>query len=152
MANGPIKADFSGQPGDRAARAVAQICTGIGIYAFWLLFFTVGASHSKPPPCFFEFEHSFPLPDSILAAGLIASGIALLRGLAWGPAISLVCAGGLLFLGVIDLAFTAKSGGFSGPLPEAIQSAAISIWCIALGLWIMSRDCPRPMQQISQTE
>ncbi len=122
-----------------AARALAivQIVTGIGIFAFWLLFFTIGLAPAKPPPCFFEFENSFPIPDAILATGLIASGVAMNRGLAWGSPISLACSGGLLFLGLIDLSFTAQSGGFRGPISDALQSAFISLWVIVLGIWII---------------
>jgi hypothetical protein len=90
----------------------------------------------NPPPCFFAFEHAFPLPDSILAAGLLASGFNILRGGTWGYAVSLVAAGGLLFLGVIDFSFTAQNGGFRGPLLETLQSALISLWCIVLGIWL----------------
>lgn len=117
--------------------AIAQIATGIGIFVFWLLFFTVGLAPAKPPPCFFAFEHSFPLPDSVLAIGLIAGGLNVLGARTWGPAVSLASAGGLLFLGLIDFSFTAQNGGFSGPIADAAMSGAISLWVVVLGIWIV---------------
>jgi hypothetical protein len=118
------------------ALAYAEIATGVGIVVFWLLFFTVGMAPAKPPACYFAFEHAFPPPDLILASALIAAGSGALRGRAWAAPLSLACAGGLLFLGIIDLSFTAQNGGFSGPIGETIESVAISLWCIVMGLRI----------------
>lgn len=111
--------------------------TAAGIVAFWGLFFTVGLAPANPPACFFAFEHAFPPPDLILAAALIASGFDVLRGGSWGSSVALACAGGLLFLGVIDISFTAQSGGLRGPALEVAMSLAISLWCIGAGLWLL---------------
>ncbi len=125
----------AGEPRLKAA-AILQIATGLGIAAFWLLFFTVGIVPANPPACYFAFEHSFPPPDLILATALITSALTVLRGGTWGSSLALVCAGGLLFLGVIDLTFTAQNGGFSGAVLEVAMSLAISLWCIGFGLWL----------------
>lgn len=116
--------------------ALLQIATGLGIAAFWLLFFTVGLAPANPPACYFAFEHAFPPPDLMLAAALAVSAAGVLRGGAWGSTLALVCAGGLLFLGVIDLTFTAQSGGLRGPFLEVASSLAISLWCIGFGIWL----------------
>ena len=126
------------QASQQRALSITQIATGIAILVFWLLFFTVGMAPAKPPPCYFAFEHAFPLPDTILAVGLIASGVNVLKGGIWGHGGSLACAGGLLFLGVLDLSFTAQNGGFSGPIIEAMQSGIITLWCVGVGLWIVA--------------
>lgn len=126
----------SSESGRARTTAILQIATGIGIVAFWVLFFTVGLAPADPPPCYFPFEHSFPPPDLMLATGLLASGWNLLNSDSWGRTVSLVCAGGLLFLGIIDLSFTAQSGGLRGPLHELLGNLAISVWCIGLGIWM----------------
>jgi hypothetical protein len=120
------------------ALAIAQIATGIGIVIFWLLFFTVGMAPARPPSCYFAYEHSFPPPDTILAIALVASGINSLNDGTWGRGLSLACAGGLLFLGLIDFSFTAQNGGFDGPIAEVLQASIISLWCVGLGLWIIA--------------
>ncbi len=117
---------------------IAQILTGLGILIFWLAFFTIGIAPENPPACYFAFEHAFPAPDAILAIALISSGINIVRHGRWGHSVSLACAGGLLFLGVIDASFTAQNGGFSGPIDEALMSGVISLWCIGVGLWIIA--------------
>lgn len=117
--------------------AILQIATGIGIMAFWLTFFTVGLAPANPGPCFFAFEHAFPPPDLVLAAALMASGWDILRSGSWGRTVALASAGGLIFLGIIDVSFTVQSGGFSGPWPEVLGSLAISLWCTGFGVWMI---------------
>ena len=117
--------------------SVLQIVTGIGISVFWLLYFTVGMAPAKPPPCYFAFENSFPLPDTILAIALIASGANILKEGTWGLSLSLISAGGLIFLGVLDFSFSAQNGLYSGQLTDALQSAFIPLWCVSMGMWII---------------
>lgn len=117
---------------------ITQILTGSGIFVFWVVFFTIGIAPKNPPACYFAFEHAFPLPDTILAIALIAGGINMVQGGRWGHTISLACAGGLLFLGVIDVSFMTQNGGYHGPLLEAALSGFLSLWCIGVGLWIIT--------------
>jgi hypothetical protein len=119
------------------AQSFAQIATGIGILAFWGLFFTVGIAPANPPPCYFAYEHAFPLPDLLLAVGLIAGAVNVLTRRSWGRDVSLFCGGGLLFLGLLDLSFNFQNGLFGGPIVEALQAGAVSAWCVAFGIWIV---------------
>jgi hypothetical protein len=115
-----------------------QIGTGVGIFIFWLLFFTVGMAPANPSACYFPFTHSFLFPDSLLAIALIASGIGVLKGAIWGRGLSLACAGALLLLGVVDLSFSAQSGGFEAPFIDTLVSIDLPLWCIAVGVWIFA--------------
>ena len=119
------------------AQSAAQIATGLGILAFWVLFFTVGVAPAKPPLCYYAYEHAFPLPDLTLAIGLIAGGVNALARRTWGRDVSLACGGGLLFLGLVDLSFNMQNGLFSGPIVEALQAGVVSAWCVLLGIWIL---------------
>lgn len=116
--------------------SVAQIAVGVGILVFWLLFHTVGMAPARPPPCYYTFENAFLPPDTILALALIVSGHNILNADTWGRAVALVCAGGLLFLGVIDFSFNVQNGMYSGALKDSIQAAVIPIVCVATGLAI----------------
>ena len=75
------------------AVARAQMATGVGIIVFWVLFFTVGLAPANPPTCSFAFEHAFPLPDAVLAIGLLAAGALVIAGRSGGRTLGLVCAG-----------------------------------------------------------
>ena len=114
--------------------AVLEMLTGIGIILFWIGFFTIGLAPENPPPCYFAYEHSFPLPDIILSIAILASGILLLKNKESGRTVSLVCSGGLMFLGLLDFSFNIQNGVYMVSTMDLILNAFINIWCVAFGL------------------
>ena len=97
-----------------SAVSILEVVTGCGILIFWLLFFTVGLVPEGAPACYLAFEHSFPLPDTVLALGLIAAGYLLTRAEPLGRSLSFTCAGALIFLGLLDFSFSLLNGLLSG--------------------------------------
>ena len=119
--------------------AVLAILTGAGILLFWTGFFTVGLAPDNPPACYFAFEHAFPLPDIVLALALLASGVLILRNRALGRNLSLVCAGGLMFLGLLDFSFNIQNGMYALSVMDAVFSGFLNLWCVFFGLVILFR-------------
>lgn len=113
--------------------AIFEILTAIGLVLFWLAFFTLGLAPENPPQGFFEYEHSFPLPDGLLAIGLFTAGTALLKCKEIGKLISLVCSGALFFLGVVDFSFNIQNGMYQLSTTDLILNAFINLWCLFLG-------------------
>lgn len=64
----------------RRLASILQIIAGAGIALFWVGFFTVGLAPENPPPCYFAYERSFPLPDGVLPLALVSAGVLLLKG------------------------------------------------------------------------
>lgn len=129
---------------ERAGRistiARLQLATGIGLLLFWAAFFTVGLAPANPPPGYFQFEHSFTVPDIILAIGLIIAGW---WWLGTDPALrkaahvlSLVCAGALIFLGLLDISFNVQNGMYTSGWVDAVLALAINAWCIGFGTYL----------------
>jgi hypothetical protein len=114
--------------------ALLELLTGIGFILFWIGFFTIGLAPENPPQCYFAYEHSFPLPDIILSIAALASGILLLKNKESGRTLSLVCAGGLIFLGILDFSFNIQNGIYMISTLDLILNAFINIWCVAFGL------------------
>ncbi len=114
-------------------RAWLMMLTGAGIILFWIAFFTFGLAPENAPPCYLAFEHAFPPPDALLALGLIAAGVLMLRGHRAGRTLSLVSAGGLMFLGVIDISFNLQNGIYGLGFGELVSMAAINLWCVGFG-------------------
>ena len=114
--------------------AVLELLTGIGIILFWIGFFTIGLAPENPPQCYFAYEHSFPLPDIILSIAMLASGILLLKNKKSGRTLSLICSGGLMFLGILDFSFNIQNGVYMISTMDLILNAFINIWCVAFGL------------------
>ena len=117
--------------------AYLQITTGIGLILFWIAYFTIGLAPKNPPVCYKEFERSFPVPDGILAIGLIVAGIGLLHGNSYAPSLSLVCSGALMFLGVIDLSFGIQNTFRQLSIRELLFSLSINGWCVCFGALIL---------------
>ncbi|HPQ45531.1 MAG TPA: hypothetical protein PKZ42_15040 [Syntrophales bacterium] len=114
--------------------AVFQIMTALGLILFWIGFFTVGLAPKTPPPCYFIFEHAFPLPDILLAAALLVAACSLIRGRRLGRTLSLATAGSLIFLGVLDFSFNIQNGMYAISVVDTILNAFINIYCMILGI------------------
>ncbi|MFY9115340.1 MAG: hypothetical protein WAO23_08900 [Dethiobacteria bacterium] len=114
--------------------SVLAIITGVGLLLFWIGFFTVELAPAEPPPGYFEYEHSFPLPDIILAIALIFAGILILKGRSPGRRIGLVCSGSLLFLGILDFSFNIQNGIYAISPVELLLNGLINLWCVVFGL------------------
>ena len=106
-----------------ATIGLLEIGTGVGIVIFSVLFLTRGLAPANPPACYFPFEHSFLLPDSILALILLIAGGLLAIGRPSGRLLSLPCAGGLVFLGLVDFSFNILNGVYVGQALEGVQNA-----------------------------
>jgi len=119
--------------------AVLELITGIGIILFWIGFFTVGLAPANPPDGYFVYEHSFPLPDAVLALTLIIAAVLLLRGRALGRTLSLAAAGGLVFLGVIDFSFNVQIGLYALWVVDGLLNGVMNHWCAAFGVFLVVR-------------
>ena len=113
-----------------------QLATGAGLLVYWTLFFTVGLAPADPPFGYFVFEHSSTIADTTLGLALIRAGTWLLSDDAVrqsrGRALSLVCAGALLFLGMLDISFNALNGVYSLSV-DGVVAMTINAWCIGFG-------------------
>ncbi len=120
---------------DRVA-ACLMLATGGGIMAFWVLFFTAGLAPDPAPPCYFAFEHSFPLPDLFLAAALMAAGVLVLSGRSAGRKLALAASGALVFLGSLDFSFNIQNGVYRVSPAELFSNAGINLWCVGFGIFL----------------
>ena len=116
--------------------AVLELLTGIGIILFWIGFFTIGLAPENHPQCYFAYENSFPMPDIILSIAILSSGILLLKNKESGRTLSLVCSGGLMFLGILDFSFNIQNGIYMTSTLDLVLNAFINVWCVGFGVAI----------------
>ena len=116
------------------AIAILELLTAAGLILFWIGFFTIGLAPKNPPKGYMEYEHSFPLPDGLLAVLLLIAGILLLMNNPIGNHLSLIAAGGLVFLGVLDFSFNIQNGVYKISTGDLITNAFINIWCVGFGI------------------
>ena len=117
--------------------AALEIATAGGLSLFWLAFFTVGLAPVPAPPCYFAYEHSFPLPDGFLAILLLVAGILLMLNKRWGGKLSLVAAGAMIFLGLIDFSFNIQNGIYLASTVDMILNGFLNVWCVGFGTAIL---------------
>jgi len=123
------------------AIAILELLTAVGLILFWIGFFTIGLAPKNPPKGYMEYEHSFPLPDGLLALLLLVAGILLLLNNPWGGHLSLVAAGALIFLGVLDFSFNIQNGVYKISKSDLILNAFINVWCVGFGIAIALLIC-----------
>ncbi len=118
------------------AIAILELLTAVGLILFWILFFTVGMAPKNPPPGYLAYEHSFPVPDGLLSILLLVAGTMLLLNNPLGVNLSLIAAGALLFLGVLDISFNLQNGIYKISTGDLISNAFINLWCVGFGIAI----------------
>jgi hypothetical protein len=116
--------------------AILELLTGAGLILFWILFFTVGLAPKNPPPGYFAYEHSFPLPDGLLSILMLVTGTLLMLNNPLGIHLSLIAAGALVFLGVLDFSFNIQNGLYKTSKLDLVLNAFINVWCVGLGVAI----------------
>ena len=116
--------------------AILELLTGVGLILFWIGFFTIGLAPKNPPQGYLAYEHSFPLPDGLLAVLLLAAGILILLNIPLGRNLSLIAAGALVFLGVLDFSFNIQNGIYKLSKSDLILNAFLNIWCVGFGIAI----------------
>jgi hypothetical protein len=116
---------------------IFAILTSVGLVLFWIGFFTIGLAPDNPPAGYFAYEHSFPVPDIILAMVLIAGGILNMTGGAHGTTLLVAGGGALVFLGILDISFNFQNGMYSISVMDMILNAFINLWCVIFGALIV---------------
>ncbi len=93
--------------------AVLELIIAIGIIGFWIIFYFTEYKNRKMSEVEFKHEISFPLPDlGWITPNLIIATIGLLLNQGFGYLFSIIGGSGMMFLGLIDLAFSVQNGKF----------------------------------------
>jgi hypothetical protein len=115
--------------------AVLQIILAVGISGFWIFFFMVENKNPEKEDWYLRHERSFPLPDlGLITICLLVSATGLLTGERFGIFFTIVSGGGLMFLGLIDLAFNLQNGLFKTKNLDAYMSIGIVSIVLIMGV------------------
>ncbi|MBY9018811.1 MAG: hypothetical protein KGD66_08260 [Candidatus Lokiarchaeota archaeon] len=96
--------------------ATVQILLSLSLIGFWAMFYFTEFKNKDRKMSEAEFKHelSFPLPDlGWVLPNLIISSIGLLLGENFGYFFTITAASGMMFLGLIDLAYNLQNDGFN---------------------------------------
>ena len=113
--------------------AIFQLLIAIGLIGYWLMFYFTEVKNRKMSEFEFKHEISFPLPDlGWVLPNLIVAAIGLLLGQWFGYLFTVIAASGMMFLGLIDLAFNLQNKKFN--IKEYKFDAVLSIFIVAIML------------------
>lgn len=89
-----------------------EVVMAIGIAAYWFVW--LRQPHDEPwlPAGFVDHETPFVFTDAILSAVLVTGAILQVTGQPAGDSLGLIAAGMLVFLGILDLGYFARTGMF----------------------------------------
>lgn len=86
--------------------AILQILLGFGFVGFWVIFYFTEYKKPKMEECAFKHEKSFPLPDLLwITPCLFIGGSGILMEHEFGFFFTALAGSGMIFLGLIDLAY-----------------------------------------------
>lgn len=118
--------------------AALQVIAAVAIAAFWLTWPKEPHDEEWLPPGYIQHEEVFLYSDTVLALVLLASAVLLVLEEPLGASLALVAAGGLTFLGVIDLAYFAKHGMFTAER-GGLMNAGIVVGVLLLAVILVVR-------------
>jgi hypothetical protein len=120
---------------------IVQIIAAAGILAFWRAAKGWGFDEPWRPPGFREHENAFELPDTVTATLLVLSALLVWAGSPYGPALALVAAGMLLFLGIIDARYMQQNGLFARE-HDGVAHTSIVVAVLGVAALLMARYLP----------
>ncbi|MCG6928365.1 MAG: hypothetical protein LJF30_24020 [Acidobacteria bacterium] len=113
-----------------------EVTAALGIALFWVTWFREEHDQDWLPAGYVQHERVFVFPDALLAALLALSAVLLVAGSPLGRSLSLVCAGMLAFLGIIDAAYFWQTGLFARDR-GGVANAAVVVGVLALSLVLL---------------
>ncbi|MFX0070692.1 MAG: hypothetical protein ACFFAO_06340 [Candidatus Hermodarchaeota archaeon] len=107
---------------------------GIGVIGFWIMFYFTEYKNPKMSEVAFKHEKSFPLPDlGWVMPCLFIAAIGILMEQKFGFFFSALAGSGMIFLGLIDLAFDIQNGVFKQKNIDAYMGMVIVALMLILG-------------------
>lgn len=131
--------------------AALEVITALGIAVYWITWFR--SPHDEPwlPDGYVDHEAPFVFTDTVLAVLLVvaavlqvtekppaASAVLVSGGRPVGESLGLIAAGMLAFLGILDLAYFARTGLFKRE-HEGIINAGVVLGTLTLSVVLIVR-------------
>jgi hypothetical protein len=128
------------------AHAVAMVIAAFGTVAYWVTYFTSGATHVRTDEVYLAFENAFPLADGYMAAAYLLSAWKLWRGQRGAVLWGIVAGSAMIFLGCMDLLFNLEQNHFAGPISaEMWAEIVIVVFCLSFGPFTIWRMWTHPL-------
>ena len=118
--------------------AALQLAGALGFAVYWITWWRTEHKEDWLPEGHHDHEAPFVWSDSMLALLLVTSAVLLVLEEPLGESLALVAGGMLLFLGVLDAAYFARTGMFARER-DGIWNVLIVVAASAGGLFLVVR-------------
>ena len=127
------------------ALSVLLIMTAFGVIYYWADFYIRGGVHVVKEDWYIKFEKAFTTADLWMSACALLGAAGLLTGQTYGLLFTLLAAGSLLFLALMDITFNIQNNLY--PLVATSSQMKfellINVWTLALGVALIVCLSPR---------
>jgi hypothetical protein len=135
-------------PAADRVHAGLMLASAAGTLAYWLVYFTSGATQVRQDAVYLGFENAFPLADGWMALGYLLSGLGLLRqrpaAVFWG----LTAGSAMIFLACMDFSFDLQQGLFhAGMNGEMWVETLIVVGCSGFSSFTLWRLWQHPLRR-----
>lgn len=112
---------------------------------YWISYFTGGDVRVSEERWYTAFESAFPVADGFMAVCMLAAGLGLWSGRAWGAPFGLLAGSALIFLTAMDVTFNVGNGLYALLAESDAMKAelAINAGTGLLGAWSIWACWPR---------
>jgi len=110
-----------------------EVVAAIAIAAFWGTWFREEHDEEWLRDGYVQHERAFVFPDTVLSVLLVVSAALLVAEVPLGRSLSLVCAGMLAFLGIVDAAYFWQTGLFARER-GGVANAAVVVAVLAISV------------------
>jgi len=121
--------------------AVLLIITALVMIYYWADFYLRGAVHVIEEDWYIKFEKAFPVADlwGLVVCSLLGA-VGLLTEQPYGPFFSLLAAGSMIFLALMDITFNIENNLY--PLiatsNQMVFELVIDLWTLVLGISLIA--------------
>ena len=118
------------------ALAALLILTAIGVILYWVDFYARGTVHVVEEEWYIKFERAFPPADLWMSACALAGAVGLLTEQSYGVLFSLLAAGSLIFLALMDINFAVQNGLYRLLASSSAMRSElfINLWTLGFGI------------------
>lgn len=106
--------------------------------AYWMTFFTSGATQVREDDVYLAFERAFPLADTWMAACALLAAIGIWRGRSWGLLFGLLTGGCLVYLACLDVLFNLNAGNYGIASAAMGAETVINVGSLAIGVALIA--------------
>jgi hydrogenase/urease accessory protein HupE len=126
--------------------------SAFALVLFWSGYYLLPVFQTALPSYYSDFAHALPFPDALLVLLAVGAGVLTLRRNKAGHLFTVLCAGVMIFLGIVGCAIELKSGVKLVSMVSMLKSGFINLWCVVFGLYFLLKLKDRKQPELTRQQ